>query len=107
MLQILKDLPIGSYAVIFPTISSGEDEDGHDNLLKKLYISAQEVPGYLGLESAQIGNFKLSIAYYENKEAIDNWRKNSSHIATKNKARSTWLEDWQIRVCKIEDIYGK
>ena len=29
------------------------------------------------------------------------------HIAAKNKARSTWLEDWQIRICRIEDIYGK
>jgi heme-degrading monooxygenase HmoA len=107
MSQILKNLPIGSYAVIFPTISSGQDEEGHEKLLSKLYVSAQQVSGYLGLESAQIGDFKISIAYYKNKKSIDTWRKNTAHIAAKNKAKSTWLKDWQIRICKIEDIYGK
>ena len=107
MSQILKNLPIGSYAVIFPSISSGVDEQGHEALLEQLYGRAQNVQGYLGLESGSIGEFKLSIAYYESLEAIDRWRCDSAHIAAKNNARSTWLEDWQIRICKIEEIYGK
>ena len=107
MSTIIKDLPVGSYAVIFPSISSGIDEEGHEALLAKLYDEAQNVPGYLGLETASVGNFKISIAYYENLEAIKIWRRNSDHIVAKTKARSTWLEDWQIRICRIEDIYGK
>ena len=43
----------------------------------------------------------------ESLEAIEKWRKNSAHIAAKDKARSTWLKEWQIRICLIEDIYGK
>jgi heme-degrading monooxygenase HmoA len=107
MSQILKNLPVGSYAVIFPSVSSGVDEEGHEKMLATLYGSAQEVDGYLGLESASIGSFKLSIAYYDSLEAINRWKTNGDHIAAKNKARSTWLEDWQIRICKIEDVYGK
>jgi heme-degrading monooxygenase HmoA len=107
MSPILKNLPVGAYAVIFPSISSGVDENGHEDMLAIMYENAQKVEGYLGLESASIGGFTLSIAYYESLEAIDTWRKNSDHIAAKNKARSTWLEDWQIRICKIENIYGK
>ena len=107
MSQILKNLPVGSYAVIFPSLSSGVDEDGHEKMLATLYGSAQGVDGYLGLESASIGSFKLSIAYYDSLEAINTWKANGDHIAAKSKARSTWLEDWQIRICKIEDIYGK
>jgi heme-degrading monooxygenase HmoA len=107
MSQILKNLPVGSYAVIFPSLSSGVDEEGHEQMLATLYESAQAVKGYLGLESASIGSFKLSIAYYDSLEAINTWKANGDHIAAKTKARSTWLEDWQIRICKIEDIYGK
>jgi heme-degrading monooxygenase HmoA len=107
MSQILKNLPVGSYAVIFPSISSGVDEEGHEKLLAELYESAQGVDGYLGLESASIGSFKLSIAYYESLEAINTWKTNGDHIAAKSKGRTTWLEDWQIRICKIENIYGK
>ena len=107
MSQILKTLPVGSYAVIFPSLSSGVDEEGHEALLAEMYALAQKVDGYLGLESASIGAFKLSIAYYDSLEAIETWKQNSAHIAAKNKARSTWLADWQIRICKIEDIYGK
>ena len=107
MSQILKNLPVGSYAVIFPSISSGVDEAGHEALLTELYSKAQTVEGYLGLESGSIGSFKLSIAYYDSLDAINRWRRDAEHIAAKNKARSTWLEDWQIRICKIEDIYGK
>lgn len=107
MSEILKNLPVGSYAVIFPSIISGEDEDGYMTLKAHLFERAQEIEGYLGLESATIGDFKLSIAYYENKEAIERWRQDGDHLVAKAKARTTWLKDWQIRICKIEDIYGK
>ena len=107
MSTILKNLPVGSYAVIFPSISSGVDEEGHETVLSKLYEQASNVPGFLGLETASVGKFKISIAYYEDLDAIKAWRRNSDHIVAKAKARSTWLDDWQIRICKIEDIYGK
>ena len=106
MSQILKDVPPGSYAVIFPSISSGVDEEGHAELLRELYASAEKVEGYLGLESGSIGGFKLSVAYYDSREAIERWRRNADHGAAKNKARSTWLSDWRIRICKVEDVYG-
>ena len=101
MSQILKNLPVGSYAVVFPSISSGVDEEGHEKMLAELYGRVQDIDGFLGLESAS------SIAYFDSLESINTWRQNSAHIAAKNKARSTWLDDWQIRICKIENIYGK
>ena len=107
MSQILKNIPVGSYAVVFPSISSGVDEEGHEKMLAELYGRVQETEGFLGLESASNSPFKLAIAYFDSLESIDAWRRNSEHIAAKDKARSTWLENWQIRICKIEDIYGK
>jgi heme-degrading monooxygenase HmoA len=107
MSEILRNLPLGSYAVIFPSVSSGVDEEGHEEMLTELYGNAQNIEGFLGLETAANGAFKLSIAYYDSLDAIDRWRKNGDHIAAKNKGRSTWLDDWQIRICKIENIYGK
>lgn len=107
MSQILKNLPVGSYAVVFPSISSGVDEEGHEKLLAELYGRVREIDGFLGLESASDNPFKLAVAYFDSLEAINTWRHNSEHIAAKEKARSTWLDDWQIRICRIEDVYGK
>ena len=107
MPQILKNLPAGSYAVIFPSISSGVDEEGHEKMLAELYGRVQGIEGFLGLEAASSSPFKLAVAYFDSREAINTWRQNSEHIAAKEKARSTWLEDWQIRICRIEDVYGK
>ena len=107
MSQILKNLPVGSYAVVFPSISSGVDEEGHEKMLAELYGRVQDIDGFLGLESASSSPFKLAVAYFDSLESINTWRQNSAHIAAKNKTRSTWLEDWQIRICKIENIYGK
>ena len=107
MSQILKNLPVSSYAVIFPSISSGVDEEGHEKREAELYGYVQEIEGFLGLESASDSPFKLSVAYFASLEAINTWRQNSEHIAAKEKARSTWLQDWQLRICRIEDVYGK
>lgn len=107
MSEILRNLPVGSYAVIFPSVSSGVDEEGHEELLAELYGKAQAAEGYLGLESGENESFRLAIAYFDSLESIDKWRKDSAHMAAKEKARSTWLSDWQIRICRIEDIYGK
>ena len=57
--------------------------------------------------SASDSPFKLAIAYFDSLESINAWRQDSEHIAAKNKARSTWLEDWQIRIYRIENVYGK
>ena len=107
MSRILKSLPVGSYAVIFPSIRSGVDEEGHEKMLAELYGRVQEIEGFLGLEEAANSPFNLAVAYFDSAEAIDTWRHNSQHIAAKKKARSTWLEDWQLRICRIEDVYGK
>ena len=93
MSQILRNLPVGSYAVIFPSISSGVDEEGHEKMLAELYGRVQELEGFLGLESALSSPFNLAVAYFDSLESIDAWRRNSEHIAAKNKARSTWLEE--------------
>ena len=50
MSQILKNLPVGSYAVIFPSISSGVDEEGHEKMLAELYDRVRETEGFLGLD---------------------------------------------------------
>ncbi len=76
-------------------------------MLAELYGRVQEIEGFLGLESASNSPFKLAIAYFDSLESINAWRQDSEHIAAKNKARSTWLEDWQISICRIEDVYGK
>ena len=65
MSQILKNLPVGSYAVIFPSISSGVDEERHEKMLAELYGRIQEIEGFLGLESASDSPFKLAIAYFD------------------------------------------
>ena len=56
MSQILKNLPVGSYAVIFPSISSGVDEEGpleawYFEVIRATWATPQELKAQFGSAS--------------------------------------------------------
>lgn len=88
------------YAVIFASTKS-DDLEGYkemDDLTLKL---AQEQPGFLGYESAGDHKAGIFISYWENMEAINNWRQNSTHLLAKAKA-DKWYKRYLSQICKVE-----
>jgi heme-degrading monooxygenase HmoA len=72
-----------------------------DELTLKL---AQEQPGFLGYESAGDHKAGIFISYWENMDAINNWRQNSTHLMAKAKA-DQWYKRYLSQICKVEHCH--
>ena len=91
------------YAVIFSSIRTEMDADYAEtaNLMMKL---ASEQVGFLGVESAR-NDVGITVSYWENLEAIKNWRINTAHQIAQKKGRSDWYKHYKTRIAKVERDY--
>jgi len=92
------------YAVIFTTLRTEVDE-GYEETAHRMEELAKRQEGYLGIESARnvIG---ITVSYWESLDAIAKWKNNIEHIATREKGRALWYNEYQLRICKVERDYG-
>lgn len=91
------------YAVIF-TSTQREDISGYSEMAKKMEELAKKQPGYLGMESART-EIGITVSYWENLEAIKNWKLQSEHLKAQQKGRMDWYDWYQVRICKVEREY--
>ena|ERR1051326_917991 len=88
------------YAVIF--ISTKEDDlTGYYELDNKLMEMAQQEQGFLGWENVKNGNQSIFISYWENIEAINKWKINTTHMSAKAQY-SKWYKRLLSQICKVE-----
>jgi heme-degrading monooxygenase HmoA len=95
------------YAVIFSSEKS-DNLEGYAEMDEKTMALAQQQPGFLGYESTNNGNKGIFISYWETMEAIENWRKNSTHLMAKGNA-TQWYKRYLSQVCKVESsrLFGE
>ncbi len=92
------------YAVIFSTIRTDINE-GYEDMALKMEELAKQQDGYLGIESVR-NEMGITISYWENVEAILNWKNNVEHTIAREKGRALWYKKYQLRICKVERDYG-
>src|SRR5687768_15367853 len=92
------------YAVIFTSIRTNGD-NGYNEMAGKMAKLAASQPGFLGLESAR-NELGITVSYWQNLEAIKNWREHFEHTQARNKGRETWYAAFRVRICKVEREYG-
>ena len=92
------------YAVIFTSIRT-EGDNGYNETADKMVELAASQPGFLGLESAR-NELGITVSYWQNLEAIKNWRGHFEHTEARNKGRETWYAAFKVRICKVEREYG-
>jgi heme-degrading monooxygenase HmoA len=101
-MPFVKTLPKSNfYAVIFSNTKSN-DLEGYAEMDERTMKLAQEQPGYLGYESISKDNNTIFISYWENKEAIDNWKKNATHQMAKSNAHK-WYRKYLSQICLVEN----
>ncbi|MBI3502765.1 MAG: DUF4188 domain-containing protein [Bacteroidetes bacterium] len=88
------------YAVIFISTKE-EDLTGYYEMDNKLMELAQTQIGFLGWENVKKDNQSIFISYWENMEAINNWRINSTHLTAKAQV-SKWYKRYLSQICKVE-----
>jgi heme-degrading monooxygenase HmoA len=92
------------YAVIF-TSERTSVEDDYGRMSERMVELAQQQPGYLGHESARDG-IGITVSYWENLDAIRNWKQNTEHLFAQQKGREDWYSSYKTRICKVERDYG-
>ncbi|RLA05786.1 MAG: antibiotic biosynthesis monooxygenase [Gammaproteobacteria bacterium] len=97
------------YAVLFTALRT-EGDKGYQSMAEKMSQLAAEQPGYLGAESARDGTDKdaigITLSYWSSLESIQAWKQNTEHLFAQQKGKSTWYQQFKIRISKVERDYG-
>lgn len=91
------------YAVIFSSIRT-EGDSGYSEMSVKMIELASGQKGFLGVESAREG-LGITVSYWQNLEAIKNWKLNTEHSVARKKGRSDWYQSFKVRIARVERDY--
>ena len=99
--------PTPYYAVIFSSKRTAEDDEGYQQMSSRMEELAINQPGYLGIESYRNENGEgVTISYWENEEAIKNWKKHWEHLRAQRLGRKQWYTHYHLQVCRVERAYA-
>ena|ERR1017187_2980382 len=94
------------YAVIFTSQRTAGDR-GYGVTASRMVELAQEIPGYLGIESARDPEgLGITVSYWSSPEAIAEWRCQIEHLSAQHRGKSEWYQRYQLRVAKVERAYS-
>jgi len=95
------------YSVIFTNQRSGVDHAGYDETAARMVELAWQQPGFLGIDSTRNEEgFGITVSYWADLEAIENWRINSEHMQAQRLGREKWYESFSLRIAKVERAYA-
>jgi heme-degrading monooxygenase HmoA len=99
-----KDFLPPFYAVIFVSEKS-VTLNGFEEMDKITLELASSIDGFIGYET--VGNEKenIFISYWKNKECIDEWRKNSTHLIAKKMGKEMWYKRYVSQICLVESSH--
>ena len=95
------------YAVIFTSHRTYGDR-GYGAMSARMVELAAKQPGYLGVESARgTDGMGLTVSYWRDEASILAWKRDTEHQQAQRAGQQTWYADYQVRVAKVERVYGK
>lgn len=104
MTQIAQTPAPPYYAVIFTSLRN-QGDFGYNDMAEKMLALAAQQPGYLGVESAR-EELGITICYWENLDAIQQWKLNIDHQLAQKLGRDRWYRSYTTRVAKVERDYS-
>lgn len=97
------------YAVIFEVFPHSEKLDEYLDIAAKLKLELEKIDGFISIErfSSLVEEGKiLSLSFWRDEQAIENWRKLESHRMAQQKGREGVFMDYRLRVAKVHRDYG-
>lgn len=88
------------YAVIF-SLERSNNLEGYAEMDEKTIELVKNFEGYLGYESVYNGNRGIFISYWENMDAINTWKADTTHLQAKAMGK-LWYAFYHSLVCKVE-----
>jgi heme-degrading monooxygenase HmoA len=92
------------YAVIAPAVLA-DDLSGYPAMAKRLLEVAQEIDGFIGIETSSQGNFIIAVSYWHSLEAIERWRQHPAHQEAKRNGKARWFQQYTTRIARVEQAY--
>ena len=89
------------YAVIFTSVL----EENHPEYIETANLMvelAQEIDGFLGLESAR-DHIGITVSYWRDLTSIQRWREHSEHQMAKRMGKNKWYQSYALRIAKVEN----
>jgi len=96
--------------VIFEVWPEPEYKDKYLELAAELKESLEKISGFESVErfeSLTEDGKLLSLSFFEDPAALDEWRNLVEHRAAQSLGRSMYFKDYRLRVVTVERDYGK
>lgn len=96
-------------AVIFEVDPAEGQRDAYLDLAAEMRPLAEQIPGFISVERFQsITNpdRMLSLSFFEDEAALDQWRKLAAHRRAQAKGRGGIFRDYRLRIAHIIRDYG-
>ncbi len=97
-------------AVIFEVEPYAEHKAQYLDIAADLLPLLQKIEGFISVERFQsLTNEKkiLSLSFFENEQAVEQWRNLEAHRHAQATGRETLFENYRIRVVQVIRDYGK
>ncbi|MFG2868149.1 antibiotic biosynthesis monooxygenase family protein [Streptomyces sp. NPDC048338] len=94
------------YTAVFTSVRPDHPE-GYAETSARMQELVQEIPGYLGYESARTpGGLGITVAYFRDLDALTAWQHHAEHQAAKRHGREHWYESYSVHIGRVERSYG-
>lgn len=96
-------------AVIFEVYPSDEHKQHYLEIAAELKPLLEKIEGFVSVERFQSlsdPNKMLSISFFENEQAIEQWRTLTKHRSAQSAGRSGVFSDYRLRVASVIRDYG-
>ena len=64
-----------------------------------------EMPGFLGMDYAEVEGGELLVVRFESHEAVEAWHRNPEHQETQRLGRERFFQSYKIEVCDVVRAY--
>ena len=97
-------------AVIFEVYPHPDHKAEYLDIAATMRPLLDEIDGFISVERFQSisdENKMLSLSFFENHQALDEWRNIAEHRNAQTIGRTSYFADYRLRVVSIERDYGK
>lgn len=101
-LAMRDEWPDTYFAVIFTAQRTLSGENIYQITADRMVTLAQKQPGFLGVESVcGDDGIGITVSYWQNRDAISNWRIDIEHLAAQQMGRKEFYEWYHVRIAEV------
>lgn len=96
-------------AVIFEVIPHSDKKDAYLEMAAKMKAEVRNIDGFISVERFQSlmnPDKLLSLSYWRDEAALDEWRRLSAHRGAQKMGREIMFDDYRLRVASVMRDYG-